>query len=145
MAFDGFYYALSVQMSGANTAAYYSVSPTSNLTISQGGATFMPSSASMTTVSIYPQTLQIQSPAGSMSGSVTIITDASEVAGRLIVSPPVDVATVVTLYGAGGVQIGQFIADPGTGGGVFNFPVTPAQAIPPADAPGVLQKLLGKS
>jgi len=145
MANESFYYALSVQNSGASTPAYYSVSPTSNLTISQGGATFMPSAPSMTTVSIYPQTMQIQSPAGTMNGSVTIITDASEVAGRLIVSPPVDVATMVTLYGAGGVQLGQYIADPGTGGGTFKFPVTAAEGIPPADAPGVLKKLLGQN
>lgn len=139
---ESYYYSLTVGQAGSNTAAYFSVSPTSNLEFSQGGATFMPTSPSMTTVSVYPTTLQIQSPAGSMSAGVTIVTSASEVAGRLLISPPIDVATLVTLYGAGGVQLGQFIADPGTGGGVFKFPVTAEEGIPAGEAPGALHKII---
>lgn len=41
---NGTYYALTVTADGANTGAYYSVTPTSNLTISQGGVTLAPSS-----------------------------------------------------------------------------------------------------
>jgi len=139
---ESYYYSLTVGQSGSNTAAYFSVSPTSNLEFSQGGATFAPTSLALTTVSVYPTTLQIQAPAGSMSAGVTIITSASEVAGRLLISPPVDVATLVTLYGAGGARLGQFIADPGSGGGVFNFPVTPEEGIPAGDAAGVLHKII---
>jgi hypothetical protein len=133
-------------VTGASTGAYYSVTPTSNLAISQGGATFAPSAPTqqMTSVSIYPQTLQVNAAAGDMHAGVNIIADVPSVEGRLIVSPPVDVATVVTLYGNGGHPIGQYIADPGTGGGVFSFPVTPGEGIPAKDAPGVLHKLLGK-
>jgi hypothetical protein len=143
MAIHDTYYALTVSAAGASTPAYYSVSPTSNLTISQGGVTLAPSAPSqqMISVSIYPQTLQINAAAGYVSGGVTIITSAPSVDGRLVVSPPVDVAVVVTLYGNGGTQLGQFIADPGTGGGVFSFPVA-GDGIPPAEAAGVLQHLL---
>jgi len=139
------YYALTVSATGASTGAYYSVTPSSNLTISQGGVTLAPSSPTqqMISVSIYPQTLQINAAAGYVSGGVTIITDAPSIDGRLAVSPPVNVAVAVTLYGNGGVQLGQFIADPGTGGGTFKFPVH-GDGIPPADAPGVLQKLLDR-
>lgn len=139
----GTYYALTVTAQGASTPAYYSLSPTSNLTISQGGVTLAPSSATqqMVSVSVYPQTLQINAPAGLVSGGVTIITSESEVAGRLVISPPVNVATAVTLYGNGGVQLGQYIADPGTGGGVFSFPID-GNGIPAGDAQDTLQKLL---
>lgn len=137
------YYALTVTAQGAGTPAYYSLSPTSNLTISQGGVTLAPSSATqqMVSVSVYPQTLQINAPAGLVSGGVTIITDEHEVAGRVVISPPVNVATAVTLYGNGGVQLGQYIADPGTGGGVFSFPVH-GDSIPAGEAQDTLQKIL---
>jgi hypothetical protein len=137
------YYALTVTAEGASTPAYYSLSPTSNLTISQGGVTLAPSSATqqMVSVSVYPQTLQINAPAGLVSGGVTIITSEPVVAGRVLVSPPVDVAVAVTLYGNGGVQLGQFIADPGTGGGVFSFPVH-GEGISADDAEKTLQKIL---
>ena len=139
----GTYYALTVSADGANTGAYYSVTPTSNLAISQGGATLAPSAPSeqMVSVSIYPQTLQINAAPGYVNGGVNIVTDAPSVDGRLLVSPPVDVAVAVTLYGNGGVQLGQFIADPGTGGGVFSFPVD-GNGIPADEATGLLQKLL---
>ena len=140
------YYALTVTTTDpASTGAYYALTPTSNLTISQGGATLYPSAPSqqMISVSVYPQTLQINAAAGGVSGGVTIITSASEVAGRLAVSPPVDVAVAVTLYGNGGQQLGQYIADPGTGGGAFSFPVS-GDGIPRGEAADTLQKILAK-
>ena len=148
MSILGTYYALTVTTTdAASTGAYYSLTPTSNLTISQGGVTLYPSAASqqMISVSVYPQTLQINAAAGLVSGGVTIVTNASEVAGRLMISPPVNVAVAVTLYGNGGQQVGQYIADPGTDGGVFNFPISgPGEAIPPGEAQDTLQKLIEK-
>lgn len=142
----GTYYSLTVTAQGASTGAYYSLSPDSSLTISQGGATLYPSAPSqqMITVSVYPQTLQINAAAGTVTGGVNILTSASEIAGRIVVSPPVDVAVAVTLYGNGGAQLGQHIVDPGTGGGAFSFPVNASDGIPADDAPGELQKLLEK-
>ncbi|HEX6094747.1 MAG TPA: hypothetical protein VF432_00380 [Thermoanaerobaculia bacterium] len=138
------YYSLTVSATGASTPAYYSLTPTSNLTITQGGVTLAPSSATqqMISVSVYPQTLQINAAAGIVSGGVNILTGAPSIDGRVLVSPPIDVATVVTLYGNGGRQLGQYIADPGTDGGVFSFPVDAADGIPADQAPGELQKLL---
>jgi hypothetical protein len=139
------YYALTVTATGASTSAFYSVTPTSNLTIAQGGATLAPSAPSqqMIHVSVYPQTFQIDAAAGDVNGGVNIIADVPSIDGRLVVSPPVNVAVVVTLFGNGGMQLGQFIADPGTGGGVFSFPVS-ENGIPADQAPGMLQKLLGR-
>ena len=137
------YYALTVNAIGASTAAFYSLTPTSELTISQGGVTLYPSAPSqqMITVSVYPQTLQINAAAGTLTAGVTIITSAGQIDGRLVVSPPVDVPVAVTLYGNGGTQLGQAIAQPGSGGTVFAFPVD-GDGIPAADAPAQLQQLL---
>lgn len=140
MSNGGTYYALTLIADSASTAAYYSLNPTSNLEISQGGATFYPTQASMTTVSIYPQELSLQAPAGYVSAGVTIITDADTVAGRVLVSPPVNVSVVVTLYGNGGAQLGQIIVDPGSASGVFSFPVTASQGMPPDDAVNVVKQ-----
>ena len=71
------YYSLTVTTAGASsTSAYYSLTPTSNLSFSQGGATLYPSAPSqqVISVSVYPQTLQINAAAGGVSGGVTIVT-----------------------------------------------------------------------
>jgi len=139
------YYALTLNATGASTGAFYSVSPTSNLQISQGGASFMPTATSATMVNIYPQELQIQAPPGMVNSGVTIVTDADTISGRLFVSPPVDVATEVTLYGAGSIQLGQYILDPGVSEGLFSFPTNPAQGMSSGDALKVLQRALGQN
>ena len=144
MANGSSYYALTVVEQGSGTTAYYALTPTSNLEMSQGGATFDPTAATATMVNIYPQTLQIQAPAGSFTAGVTIVTSADRIAGRLLVSPPVNVAVVVTLYGVGGQQIGQSILDPAVGSLTFSFPVSAATSIPKGDVQGVLQTLVPK-
>ena len=130
MSNGGNYYALTLTVEGASTPAYYSLNPTSNLEISQGGVTFVPTGLSMTSVSIYPQELSLQAPAGLVSAGVTIITSADLVTGRVVASPPVSVSVVVTLYGNGGVQLGQFILDPGVESGNFSFPSDPSKGMP---------------
>ena len=137
-----YYYALTVVAQGVSTAAYYSVTPTSNLEFSQGGVTIAPTSASLTMVNIYPETLQVQAPAGSVNAGVTIETSESEISGRLMVSPPVNVAVVVTLYGVGGQQIGQTTLDPGVGDKMFSFAVSAGNSISKSDLPGVLRGLI---
>lgn len=137
------YYALTLVTEGSSaTSAYYSVTPTSDVQISQGGATVMPTSAAATMVNIYPETLQIQAPAGSINAGVTIATSASTIAGRVIISPPVDCAVIVTLYGAGGQQLDQLIIDPAVGGGLFDWSIDAANAIPAHDLDGVLRGLV---
>lgn len=142
------YYALTLNAQGTSTPAFFSLTPTSNLTISQGGVTLAPSSPSSSgvMVNIYPETLQISAPAGLVSAGVTIITDESTIAGRVMISPPVNVATVVTLYGAGGQQLGQSIVDPGVGSGVFNFPVPAGSGLRDAhDAQSFISDKIGAS
>jgi len=136
------YYPLAITAQGTNLPAYYSVTPTSDLQFSQGGVTFEPTAAQVTMANVYPETFQLQAPPGSFTGGVTIITGESEIAGHVLVSPAVNVAVVVTLYGAGGQQLGQAIVDPGTGGRTFNFPVSSSQAIAPEDVDGVLRGLV---
>jgi len=132
MAIGDSYYALTIAAIGTSTPAFYSVSPTSNLEISQGGATVapLPATSEGTTVNIYPQTLQISAPAGLVTAGVTIVTSAGNVAGRTLISPPVNVAVTVTLYGNGGAEIGQQVFDPGTTGGVFDFHVPAGSGFP---------------
>ena len=127
------YYALTLNVQHSSTTAFYSLTPTSNLEISQGGVTCFPTTPAMTTVSIYPQTLQIAAPAGVLSAGVTIISSETRISGRVMISPPINVATVVTLYGNGGAQIGQVVVDPGSASGTFDFTVDAAQAISNAD------------
>ena len=139
------YYALTLNAIGTSSPAFYSVTPTSNLTISQGGATIAPNPATSegTTVNIYPQTLQISGPAGLISAGVNIITSETTIAGRTVISPPVNVAVTVTLYGNGGAQIGQQVYDPGSGGGTFKFDAPSGSAIDSSDdARAVVEKLL---
>lgn len=130
------YYALTLNAQGTNAPAFFSLTPTSDLTISQGGATLAPASASssMVVVNIYPQTLQISAPAGLVSAGVTIVTSESRISGRVTVSPAVTVATVVTLYGNGGQQLGQSIVDPGQTSGTFAFDTGAGAALASADA-----------
>jgi hypothetical protein len=142
MASTDIYYALTIVANGANTSAYYSVTPTSDLSILQGGVTVVPTAIGATMVNIYPQTLQIAAPAGSVNGAVTIVTSATTIAGRLMVSPPVNVAVVVTLYGAGGQQLGQAILDPGTGSRTFSWPVNASQGLAEGDVAELIKRLL---
>jgi hypothetical protein len=136
------YYALTVAAEGVSSTAYYSVTPTSDLAFSQGGATIVPTSTGATMVSVYPQTLQISAPAGAVNGGVTIVTSASVISGRLMVSPPVNVAVTVTLYGNGGQQLGQAVLDPGTESRTFSFPVSSSDALTEGGAADLIKKLV---
>jgi hypothetical protein len=139
---DKFHYALTITAKHASTAAYYALTPTSNLHIEEGSVTLTPKSASATMVTIEPEMLQIQAPAGSVQGGVTIGTDAVHVDGQVTVSPPVDVEVIVALYGIGGKKVGEFVVAPGDGGGVFEFRVDAAQSIPPGELDDILGDLV---
>jgi hypothetical protein len=136
------YYALTLGTQGCTFAAYYSVTPTSGVEFSEGAVTIVPSSAAITMVNIYSETLQIQAPPGSINAGVTIVTDANIIAGRVMVSPPADSAVIVTLYGAGGQQLGQAILNPGVGDQLFEFSVDASNAISHDDVRGILRGLV---
>ena len=135
------YYTLSLQVNGASTPAYYSITPTSNLTMLQGAASIAPSAAQSTMVALYPQTLNVQSPAGRMTASATIVTSESSISGRLLISPAVNVPVTLTLYGAGG-QLGQQTYDPGSTGGVFDFPVSGGGFANAEEARAAIEKMV---
>jgi hypothetical protein len=138
------YYALQLTAQGVNSSAYYGITPAPNLSIAQGGASIYPTATAATFINIYPQELQIQAPAGTLSASVTIITSEGTIAGTFGVSPPINVALVLTLYGNGGVQLGQSIVDPGTEGRPFSFPVDGTKAMNASEATDALKNLTAK-
>jgi hypothetical protein len=137
----GSYYSLTITVKGASTSAYYGLTPTSNLVISQGGATLYPSEVSATMVTIDPQMLQIQAAAGTFTAGGTIVTADKVIAGTMSINPPVDVAVTVTAYGNAG-EIGQKVVDPGISDAAFSFPVDGSEGIAPADAVAELRKRL---
>jgi hypothetical protein len=138
------YYSLTLLANGASTGAFYSIVPTSNLQIAQGGVSVAPTAASATMVNIYPQELQIQSPPGSVYSGVTIITDAEKISGQVVASPPVNVEVTVTLYGAGGTKLGEYILEPGHDVGVFSFDTTRAHAMSASEALDVVKQALSR-
>jgi hypothetical protein len=145
MSNGGSYYALIVKQDAASMAAYYSLKPKSNLEFSQGGVTMKPTALAPTTVNILPSRVEIQAPPGSLNASVIVITSEDLIEGDLVVSPPVNVPVAVTLYGAGGKQLGQEILDPGAESLKFSWPVSSWKPIPKDDVLSVLQSLLPKA
>lgn len=130
----GNYYSITISATGYGSPTYFSLTPTSALQISQGGITIDPTSVSESMVNIYPQTLQIQSAPGSVKGGVTVVTSDTHIAGTVQVSPPVEVPVTVQVWGT--KLLGSYTLDPNHQTGVFDFPVSPADAIPAAEATG---------
>ena len=138
---DQMYYALTIRANGTSSAAYYALQPTSNLQITEGSASIEPKSASATMVTVEPRALQIEAPAGTVSGSVTIVTAETRIEGEVMVSPPVDSEVEVALYGAGGKKLGEIVLEAGEGRGVFQFQVDAAAAIPPGEVATVRKQI----
>jgi hypothetical protein len=134
---EGSYYALTLSATGMSTGAYISLTPTSELEISQGGVALAPTATSATIVNIYPQTLQIQAPAGMVNAGVTIITSASNIAGAVRVSPPVNVPVVVECWGS--ELLGSITLEPGQESAPFNFEVSAAKSLAPDQARKIME------
>lgn len=139
---DQLYYALTIRANRTSSAAYYALQPTSNLQVTEGSAHIEPKSASATMVTVESQALQIQAPAGTMHGGVTIVTAEQRIDGEVMVSPPIDSEVEVILFGAGGKKLGAYVLAAGEGNGVFQFEVDAAEAIPAGDARKVLKQVL---
>lgn len=138
----GNYYALTLNAANTNQNAYYSLQPAPGLEFLQGGFSFAPTQAAATSVTIYPQVAQLQIPASSViGGGVTIVTSNDTIAGALNVSPAQQVPVVVTLYGAGGQQIGSASLEPGKTHLDFAWSVNAEQAIPASQARAVLAQV----
>lgn len=141
MANSDMYYALSLTAQGVSSTAYYGVTPHHELKIAQGSATVVPTGTGVVLVDVHPEELQLQSPPASLSAGVTIVTGAPAIGGHFEVSPAINVALVLTAYGAGGKEIGQAILDAGDTEKTFSFPVDGDQAMSAAEAEGVLKRL----
>ena len=139
---DQLYYALTIRANRTSSAAYYALQPTSNLHVAEGSVQIEPKSASATMVTVETRALQIQAPAGTVHGGITIVTAEKRIDGEVMVSPPVDSEVEVILYGAGGKKLGVFVLAAGDGNGVYQFEVDAAEAIPPGDAAKVLKHVL---
>ncbi|MBV8519453.1 MAG: hypothetical protein JO197_18825 [Acidobacteria bacterium] len=139
------YFSLTMAAARTGHNAYCTISPAPELQISQGGFTFQPTGANTTTVVIYPQVAQLQMPpCEAISGSLLIVTHSPVVAGQLLVSPPLEVSVTLTLYGNGGVQIGQSTLDAGQSTLNFKWDVSSATPIPESDAHDAIARYLPK-
>lgn len=124
------YYTISISTANVNIAAFYQLDPSGDLTIMQGGFTCYPSQSARTSVSIYPQLAQLSFPAADyISGSVTINTSITIISGNFVVSPALNSPVVLTLYGAGGNQIGTATLEAGQTQLQFSWPVTSTQSM----------------
>lgn len=136
---EGNYYALTLSANGTTSPAYMAVTPTSSLSIAQGGVTIVPTDMTATMVNIYPQSLQIQAPSGMVNAGVTIITNDTHVAGTVQVSPPVDVPVLIQVWGT--KLLGSYTLPAGQQTGVFDVPVSADDAIAPDDATKITQRM----
>jgi hypothetical protein len=117
------FYGLTITVNGsASTTAYYSVSLASGGEFFQGGATIYPAAIGATYVSLYGVELSIGAPAGKISGAATLTTTGDIVAGRIIISPPINADTVVALYGTS--EIASVTVKAGESGGAFAWSVS---------------------
>jgi hypothetical protein len=129
---------ISTQGTASSTAFYY-VNVLSPAALAGAAVTLYPSSAQATWFSYQETSLQFQAPAGRASAGATVVTDADRVAGTLGVSPAISVATVLNLYGAGGL-IGSVTLQAGQSSIPFDFQVSSSQSIPQAEAANSLKE-----
>jgi hypothetical protein len=118
------YYSLDLQTSGAaRHATYFYVTVVgSESTFDGAGMTISPSVAQTTWFSYQSQSVQFQAPAARISGGITVVTPNQEVAGTIGVSPAIDVDTVLSIYGDGGM-LGSVTLSAGKTSTPFHFDV----------------------
>ena len=130
-------YALNTFYNGASTSAFCSVSLTAG-TLADGVGQCMPSSTAFTYMS-FQGSITYQVPPGdaSVGGTVNATTN---VAGSVIVSPPLNVDFTVQLWGRGKV-LGTYTVPAGQSSGQFNFNVSAADAIPENEVGTAMERI----
>jgi len=129
------YYGLRLGTGGPSTAAYMYVTLMSDGDFDGAAATLHPSAANTTWFSYQDKSVQLQLPAlNSLSVGITVVTDASRVAGTLGVSPALNVDAVLVFFGTS--ALGEVILPAGETSVPFDFPVQPDQALNGAAAAG---------
>ena len=137
------FYGLTITVDGAaSSTAYYSVSLASGGEFVQGGATIYPTAIGATFVSLYGIELQINAPAGKVSGAATLTTNGDIVGGRITVSPPINADTVVTLFGTS--EIASVTVKAGETGGAFAWSISGNPAMSSGSAEQFLDKTMKK-
>jgi hypothetical protein len=136
-------FGLTITASGTSSAAYFSVNLATGGEFVQGGATIYPTQLGATLVSLYGVELDIESPAAAMmSGGATLTTNGNIVAGRMEVSPAVNVDTVLTLFGT--EPIGSVTLAAGETVANFSFDVSGKPGIPDGTAKAFLDRVKPK-
>jgi hypothetical protein len=136
-------YGLTLTANGTSSAAYFSVNLATGGEFVQGGATIYPTQVSATVVSLYGTELAIESPAAAMmSGGATLTTTENLIAGRMVVSPAINVDTVLTLFGTS--QIGSVTLKAGETVSNFSFDVNGKPGIPDPTAKAFLDRVMPK-
>jgi hypothetical protein len=137
------FYGLTITVDGASSSmAYYSVSLVSAGLFIQGGVTVEPTAIGAMLVSLYGMELSINSPAGAISGAATLTTTGDIVAGRINISPAIDVDTVVSLYGTS--EIASVTVKAGETDGAFAWTVSGNPAMSSGSAKQFLDNAIKK-
>ena len=141
----GAYYTIGLTILNADSAAFYAIDPIPGLNILQGGFSCYPSGQGNMSVAIYPQVAQLNMPAADyIGGSVTIQTSAPSIDGSFTVSPPINVDAKLTLYGAGGQELGTVILAGGQPSVAFEWKVSPGSGMSQAEAKQAVEASLKK-
>jgi hypothetical protein len=133
-------YALNTSYTGANTGAYCSVSLTAGSLV-DGVGQCMPTQPAFTYMS-FQGAITYQVPAGDASVGGTVEAT-SNVAGTVIVSPPINVGFNVELWGQGKV-LGSYTLPAGQSEGQFNFSVSQADGLTIEEVHKVLEDKIAK-
>jgi hypothetical protein len=134
------YYAFTISAIDTGKTCYYGVQFTSQLTVLQGSFTFTPTGSTNTMVGTDATNINLNLPAcARLSGGVTVITGASNVAGNIYVSPALSVPVTFALYGFS--QIGSVTVQPGQTQASFNFDVSGQEALTAETAQAELNKV----
>lgn len=135
------YYSIQVTTQGnASSTAFYYVNILSPGALEGAAVTMYPTAAQATWFGYQQNALQFQAPAGRSSAGATVVTDSPRVGGTLGVSPAINVATVLNLYGAANL-IGSVTLQAGQTSVPFDFQVSSEDAIQKGDVEASLKKL----
>jgi hypothetical protein len=131
-------YAINAGINDASTGCYCSVNLTSG-TLVDGVGQCMPTQLAYTYMS-FQGSINFQVPAGDTSCGGTV-NATTTVAGSIVVSPPVNVPTTITLWGRSNI-LGTYNLPAGQTQGQFSFNVSAADAIPPQEIAGTFKQFV---
>jgi hypothetical protein len=132
-------YGISVAVQNASSPAFYSVTFTTQVSITQGAGEVMPANAYYTYFS-FLNALQMSIGPGYASAGAMLTTSSSSISGQVIVSPPVNVPVIVQLQGRG-QMLGEYELQPGQTSGNFTFQAPPSESFSEGETAPVLRAI----